>query len=504
MRANLAGIMPQVVAVWCEQEGHDVSFAYYNGPECMAGGLPDDLDLVFIGAFTHSALVAYGLSNLLRSRGAVTALGGPHARSYPADAQKYFDYVLGFTDRRVIRDVLEDASRHRPRGVLLGAERQPASLPGVRERWKYIELVLDKAPLIKIVPMIGSLGCPYTCDFCVDSVVPYQPLDFDTIKSDLRFLLERMKRPRVGWHDPNFGVRFDDYLSAIEDAVAPGSVDFIAESTLSLLSEGNVRRLQRNGFKAILPGIESWYEHGNKSKTGKSTGAEKVERVSEHVNTIMRYLPYFQANFVLGLDSDAGAEPFELTKRFLDAAPGAFPAYSMLTAFGGSAPLNAEYDRAGRLIPFPFHALNNNAAMNVRPKHYSWPEFYDRMIDLSRHSFGRRGIVRRARANRGVWTRSMNALRAVSSEGWGKIGYLREVRRRLDHDVPFRRFFEQETDEIPAFFVEQTRKDLGPLWRWLPDGALRHDPAEAFDTPPRPGSPDLIAIAGSRLSALER
>ena len=50
-----------------------------------------------------------------------------------------------------------------------------------------------------------------------------------------------------------------------------------------------------------------------------------------------------------------------------------------------------------------------------------------------------------------------------------------EVRRRLDEDMPFRRFFEQETTEIPAFFVERIKRDLGPLWDWLPEGAIYHD-----------------------------
>ena len=27
--------------------------------------------------------------------------------------------------------------------------------------------------------MIGSLGCPYTCSFCIDSDGAYQPLAFD-------------------------------------------------------------------------------------------------------------------------------------------------------------------------------------------------------------------------------------------------------------------------------------------------------------------------------------
>ncbi len=135
---------------------------------------------------------------------------------------------------------------------------------------------------------------------------------------DLRFLVETLPQPRVGWHDPNFGVRFDDYLDAIDAAVPPGRMDFVAESSLSLLSEPHLKRLERSGFKALLPGVESWYELGDKSKTGQLRGMDKVRQVSDHVNTILRYVPYVQANFVLGLDSDAGGEPFELTKRFVD------------------------------------------------------------------------------------------------------------------------------------------------------------------------------------------
>jgi hypothetical protein len=39
-----------------------------------------------------------------------------------------------------------------------------------------------------------------------------------------------------------------------------------------------------------------------------------------------------------------------------------------------------------------------------------------------------------------------------------------------------RRFFDGETTEIPSFFVDRVRQDLGPLWELLPDGALHHDP----------------------------
>jgi hypothetical protein len=476
MGPNFASIMPQVIGVWCEEAGHDVNFVCYTGRESLLEELKVEADIIFIAAFTHSAQLAYALGSLYRSRGAVTVVGGPHGRCYPDDAAKYFDYVLGFTDRAVIQEVLRDCAPHRPLGLRLEAKRQPAQLPGVRERWKFIEPTIAKAPTIKLVPMIGSLGCPYTCSFCIDSTVDYQPLSHDQIQEDLRFLMGKLRRPRVAWHDPNFGVRFDETMAAIEEAVPPGSIDFAAESSLSILSEPHLRRLKRNGFKAILPGIESWYSMGNKSRTGRNVGLEKVAQVSDHVNTILRYIPYVQTNFVLGLDDDFGEEPFALTKRFLEKTPGAFPAYSLLSAFGQAAPLNLQLQRDARVLPFPFHFLDNNHAMNVRPKNYGWTDLYDHVIDLRKYSFSARSIRRRFSANEGVLTRSLNFVRAVSSEGFGRIRYDSTVRRLLDTDLSVRRFFEGETPTVPGFYVDRVRKDLGALWESLPTGAMEHDP----------------------------
>jgi hypothetical protein len=476
MGPNFASIMPQAIGVWCEEAGHEVTFVCYTGGNDLQKAIPVDVDILFIGAFTHAAQLAYSLSHVYRQRGTVTVLGGPHARCYPEDSARYFDYVLGFTDRAVVNEVLRDCAPHRPAGLQLGAKRQPAQLPGVRERWKFIEPTIARAPTVKMVPMIGSLGCPYTCSFCIDASVDYQPLDHGQIQEDLRFLLTKMKRPRVGWHDPNFGVRFDETMTAIEEAVPAGAMDFAAESSLSLLSEEHLKRLRRNGFVAILPGIESWYSLGGKSKTGRNVGLDKVNQVSEHVNQILRYIPYVQTNFVLGLDDDVGAEPFELTKLFVDKTPGAFPAYSLLSAFGQAAPLNLDLQRAARVLPFPFHFLDNHRAMNVKPRNYSWTEIYDRVVDLRRHSFSWAAIGRRLAANDGFLTRSLNLVRAVSSEGFGRIRHDSMVRGLLDTDRTVRAFFDGDTSTVPAFYSGQVRDDLGPFWDTLPAGALEHDP----------------------------
>ncbi|MEE8371736.1 MAG: hypothetical protein V3R73_06260, partial [Sphingomonadales bacterium] len=116
MRASLSSIMPQVVGVWCEEAGHEVHFVCYTGVENLLEELPGDIDILFISAFSRSAQLAYAISNMYQQKGTITVLGGPHARCYPEDGQKYFDYVLGLTDKVLIDDLLSDCSRQRPYG----------------------------------------------------------------------------------------------------------------------------------------------------------------------------------------------------------------------------------------------------------------------------------------------------------------------------------------------------------------------------------------------------
>ena len=475
MHANLASIMPQVVAAWCEQEGHQVTFTCYTGLERMEKVLPHNVDIVFICSFTQAAFLAYALSNYFRTNGAVTVLGGPHARCYPDDSLKYFDYVLGFTHQSTIKDVLNDCASHRPRGIYLSAKTQPVDFPGMRERWKFVEPTLKKAPFVKFIPMMGSVGCPYTCSFCIDATVPYQQLSFDAMKEDLKFLLTKFKSPMVAWQDPNFGIRFKENMSAIESVAAPGRFQFLAESSLSILTEEHLKIMKQHNFKALLPGIESWYDMGNKSRAANLKAEQKVTQISEQVNMILDYVPYIQTNFVLGLDCDSGEEPFKFTKDFIDKSPGAFPGYSLLTSFGEAAPLNLEYQKANRVLPFPFHFLNNHLAMKVKPKNYEWVDFYDKVIDLTEYTFSKKAIYRRFKSTADFTAKWMNVMRAISNEGYGRIRFYKMIRKHLKEDSMFRAYFEGETNQLPPLYKSMIKKDLGIWMDRLPEAALEHD-----------------------------
>mgnify|MGYP003694177499 CR=1 FL=1 len=150
--------------------------------------------------------------------------------------------------------------------------------------------------------------------------------------------------------------------------------------------------------------------------------------------------------------------------------PGAFPAYSLLSAFGQAAPLNLDLQRDGRVLSTPFHFLDNNQATNVRPENYTWNALYDNIIGLRAHSFSWRAIGRRLRANHVPTARYLNFVRAVSSEGFGRIRHDSTVRRLLDQDASVRQFFEGESESLPVFYTDSVRKDLGHWWDAPPRG----------------------------------
>jgi len=204
-------------------------------------------------------------------------------------------------------------------------------------------------------------------------------------------------------------------------------------------------------------------------------GEQKVRQVADHVNLILRYVPYVQTNFVFGLDTDEGPAPFELTKLFLRLAPGAFPAFSLLSAFGQAAPLNLTLQRDGRVLPFPFHFLDASQSMNVRPKHYTFPAFYDHLIDAERFAYSWPQMARRFAHDRGAVPKWVNVLRALSSERFGRVAHHARIRRLLAGDPDVRSFHEGTTERVPRFYLDRIRRDLGVLWDALPAGGVLHD-----------------------------
>jgi hypothetical protein len=461
-----ASVMPQAIAAWAEELGCEVHYAVWTSSEELLRLVPGDVDVVFISAFTRASYVAYALSAHLRSRGAVTVLGGPHALSFAEHARDHFDYVCQITDRTLIAGLLEAAERQ-TRGVVLNAAEGPTELPSVAQRADFIDHCIRKGTRrVRLVPLLGSLGCPYTCSFCVDAPNPWRELPTGPLVEDLRFIERRWGADTlVGWHDPNFGVRFEDALGTIESSGT--RLIHCGEMSLSLLNESTVRRLGKARFGLLGPGIESWFEFSDKSGRARLLGDAKVRHVAATLNLVQAEVQHIQANMMVGLDTDRGDLPWILTKQLAAQAPGIYPTYFLLTNFY-NAPLSRQLHDSGRTLATPFPLLDTNCFGNVRPLHYSVTELYDRLIDLYEFAYSWRAVLRRTRATRGNWGKLLNFGRSVD-EGRGFIAFHRQTRARLESDRELRAFYEGERDAPPSSFMAEVKAQLGPYVELLPD-----------------------------------
>jgi hypothetical protein len=86
-----------------------------------------------------------------------------------------------------------------------------------------------------MVGLLSSVGCPYTCGFCTDWNSTYILLSPDRLEADLRYISAHMPNVLVAYHDPNFGVRFDETMDVIERVPKPRRNWYAMESSLAVL-----------------------------------------------------------------------------------------------------------------------------------------------------------------------------------------------------------------------------------------------------------------------------
>jgi len=459
-RRQFMSIMPQVVAVWCRQLGHRVSYATYCGNGDPRSLLPDDLDVVFIAVYTQASALAYALAKLYRRAGTLTVIGGPHAKCFPADCLRFFDVVVKDCDRALVDDIVRgrvDA----PAIVTCG--RSLTSLPSVEERMPEIAaaaFVGGRPTLTSLVPLLASVGCPYSCSFCIDWNTKYVAMPRDRLQADLAYLAKNYPGVLVGYHDPNFAVRFDETMDVIETIPPERRNRYIMESSLSILKPVRLHRLRATRCVYVAPGVESWAAFSDKAAVGAKSGRCKLDQVVAHFSEIRRHVPGLQANFIFGTDADRGEEPVELTKEFIRRLPFVFPTVNIPTPFGGT-PLFEQHLAEGRILrAMPFAFYYNPYLVTTLP-HYDPVEYYRHLIDIHRTITSTTSLIRRLATEAPPAMHLVHTLRtfAVAHD----LGEMRRLLRQLVEDRPFRAFHEGRSARLPDYYRWRFRERLGPF-----------------------------------------
>jgi radical SAM superfamily enzyme YgiQ (UPF0313 family) len=499
-RRDYASITPQAVSVWCRQLGHEVHYATYYGqghPETL---LPADLDVVFMATYTQASVLAYALARLYRRQGVRTILGGPHATSFPTDSLRFFDLVVHDCDKALVESILRGDVEP---GSVASSGHTLLEVPSVEERMPEIRIATFSGGrgLISNVPLLTSLGCPYRCDFCVDWKNDYVMLPRERLLADLRYVADHLPGILIGFHDPNFAVKFDEVLDLIEEVPAGRRNPYVMESSLSILRGSRLHRLRDTNCIYVAPGVESWSDYSNKAGVGRTTGQEKLARVVEHFEELHEHVPGLQANFIFGTDGDHGREPAVLTKEFIRRTPFVWPTLNIPVPFGGT-PLYERYlaeDRVLRAMPFAFYYMPFTV---LRPRNYEPIEFYDLMIELYAAVASSRLLLRRLASAKKHGLRALHVLRTMGAHAGASR--LRRLRNRIVADPELLAFHEGRSAALPAFYQRLVERRLGRYAELLTPADLtpEHEPARGARSKPAPAeSRDLVAFGGGRAAA---
>ena len=458
LKKQYSSIGPQAVAVWCRQLGHEVSYASYYGQRDPKKMLPSDLDFVFISTYTQSSALAYALTKLYRKEGTLTVIGGPHARSFPTDCLRFFDWVVLDCDKILLDELLRGAF---DRGSVVTSGRALREIPSVEERMPEIAssaFAYGKPVRSSMIPLLSSVGCPYACGFCVDWNNPYALLPLDRLEADLKYVSDRFPGTLVAYHDPNFGVKFDQVLSVMERLPASARNPYIMESSLSLLAGSRLQRLKDTNCVYIAPGVESWEEYSNKARVGASVGREKLDRVVAHFEEIAEYVKGLQANFIFGSDLDRGDEPVELTKEFMRRLPFVWPTVNIPTPFGGT-PLYDQYLSQGRVLrsmPFLFYYT---PFLVTTVANYHPIDYYAKLTDLYTVMTSSRMMVSRVFTEGPPALRVLHVLRSLAMKLF--LSAFRRIGSMLKADRSFLDFHEGRSVALPDYYRGVFERKLG-------------------------------------------
>ena len=455
---QFAGITPQAISVWCRRAGHATYYATYYGQGDPQALLPDDLDVVFIASYTQVSPLAYALGRLYRAQGVRTVIGGPHAKAFPVDCQRFFDIVVTTCDQELIGDII---AGHVDPGSVVASQRPFDDVPAIEERMPEIRrsaFYRGRPRAFSAVPMLASMGCPYRCDFCIDWNNPYRLLPPDRLAHDLRYLARQLPGTLAVFHDPNFAVTFEQVFQVLESQPPDQRPPYIMESSLTMLRPPRVSRLRDTNCVMVAPGVESWTDYSNKAGVGRTAGIQKVRQVADHFGLLAEQVPYLQANFMFGLDTDAGDEPVELTKQFMDRTPFVWPTINIPVPFGGT-PLHDQLmadDRVLTAMPFAFYYA---PYLVTTLKNYDPVDYYGKLLELYGHAASVAMLRRRwsSTPRRGV--KLINLARTMGFRA--DMTAFRRIHRLLRSDPQFGAFHRGHSSALPEFYQHEYDRLLG-------------------------------------------
>jgi len=235
--------------------------------------------------------------------GAKVGYFGPFAASVPDFYRECADFVV----KEEIENIAPALARGEiPEGTVeAGFVENLDALPF--PRWDQFDIRKFRYQIITgkgiTLPMLGSRGCPYTCNYCPYRVnAKYRVRSPENIVDEIRYLVGKYNIHGIAFRDPN--LTFDkNRAREFSELLLRHNLDIRwgMEARTDRLDPELIDLLFRSGLRSIEVGIESSNHKVLRINRRKAIPNSHQERIIEHCHKLgIRVI----ANYTLGLPSD--------------------------------------------------------------------------------------------------------------------------------------------------------------------------------------------------------
>jgi radical SAM superfamily enzyme YgiQ (UPF0313 family) len=352
---TLAGLTPD-----------DVEMVYVEFPGEVSTDLPnEDFDLIAISSFSARIKDAYRLSDLYRSAGVQTVLGGLHVSALPNEALMHADTVVIGEGEPVWPELLADFRKGRMQRIYDSRHSEFSLSDAPMPRFELLDPAIYNRLTIQT-----QRGCPYRCDFCASSVTispTYKVKPVEKIIAEVRRIKEIWKNPFIEFADDNSFVN-RTHAKRLLRALAAEKIRWFTEADVSIADDEELLRLMRDsGCAQVLIGLESPNITAlNRIEQKLNWKASRLDGYMKAIERIQSYGITVNGCFVLGLDN-SGEESFGEVFDFVDKSGLYEVQVTLMTAFPGT-PLYDRLQAEGRILHNDAWEMCTLFDVNYQPK----------------------------------------------------------------------------------------------------------------------------------------
>jgi radical SAM superfamily enzyme YgiQ (UPF0313 family) len=317
--------------------------------------LDEPCDLVGISCMTANAPRAYFLAKEFRKRGKTVVLGGIHPSILPDEALLYADAVVIGEAEGVWEQLLKDFES----GRLQKKYNVPS--PSLDRYIPVNYKDCSRRNLLRVLPIMSTRGCPYSCEFCcVSSVfgrVPRHVPVPNVVKA-----IEASRARQFLFLDDNI-IGKPVYAKELFRAIKPLKIKWVGQASISFVHDAELMKLAADsGCSGLFFGLESVSPSALKNMR---KSIKEIDQLEDAIKRVKDIGIHFHASLVYGFENDTPAV-FPESLEFLEKNKIGTASLNILTPYPGT-PVFEQFKKEGRLLTTDWTYYDHNTVV-FRPK----------------------------------------------------------------------------------------------------------------------------------------